>query len=30
MQTGTYTYYANGSYTDRKTFEKKGNITLVR
>ncbi len=30
MQTGTYSYYINGTYTDGKTFEKKGNITLVR
>lgn len=30
METGTYTYYANGSFTDGKPFNKKGNITLVR
>ncbi len=30
METGTYVYYADGSYTDGKTFHQKGNITLVR
>ncbi|NNM95393.1 MAG: gliding motility-associated C-terminal domain-containing protein [Bacteroidia bacterium] len=29
-ETGTYSYYANGSYEDGKAFNKKGNITLVR
>ncbi|NNM95017.1 MAG: gliding motility-associated C-terminal domain-containing protein [Bacteroidia bacterium] len=30
METGTYVYYADGTYTDGKTFHRKGNITLVR
>ncbi|HXB12062.1 MAG TPA: gliding motility-associated C-terminal domain-containing protein, partial [Bacteroidia bacterium] len=29
-ETGTYAYYANGTYTDGTGFTKKGNITLVR
>ncbi len=29
-ETGTYVYYANGTYTDGSSFNKKGNITLVR